>query len=332
MDCGVMQTQQRIYSPMAAGNGAYIVHSVLARNVSGYTLESIPTNKTLFPPLLKSYRKLASIVHTVPEYGDVLFPPESKSVITFHNFFWDISYRQYCSLTHRLFYQFLQFDFVTQAVDRADAIVAVSEYTASLVRQTFPEAKLKVIHNGVDITRFTPRKQTESKVVNILFSGNPSRRKGRDMLRAVAQRLPENVFLLVTGGLRSIGENLKHSKIKYLGQVPYASMPALYQQADILLLPSYREGLSLSAMEAMSSGLPIVCYDTSSMRELIVAQKGGYLSAPDNLTELMNNLNKLINSVYEREQFGAFNRARCEALFSEERMVAQYQRLFDGLL
>lgn len=317
---------------MAAGNGAYIVHSVLARNVSDYALESIPIKRTVFPPLLKPYRKNASIVHTVPEYGDVFFTPESKSVITFHNFFWDVSYRQFCSLSQRLFYQFLQIDFVKQAVDRADAVVAVSEHTASLVRETFPKAEVSVILNGVDIHRFTPLKRLVSKTVNILFSGNPSRRKGRDMLRAVAQQLPENVYLLVTGGLRSVGEDLNHSRIKFLGQVPYEKMPELYQQSDILLLPSYREGLSLSAMEAMSSGLPIVCYDTSSMRELIVAQKGGYLSTPDNLADLMRSLNTLVNNPSEREQFGAYNRSRCEALFSEERMVAEYIRLFDGLL
>jgi glycosyltransferase involved in cell wall biosynthesis len=326
-----MTSKNKIFSPMASGNGAYIVHSILEKKIPGYSLEAIPVRKTVYPSLLKSYRKDASIVHTVPEYGDIFFSSKSKSVITFHNFFWDAQYRPFCSLSQRLYYQFLQAGFVKRAVDKADVIVAVSEYTASLVRGAFPSVEVQVILNGVDVNRFTPVKKCRGKALNILFSGNPTRRKGRHVLKAVADSLPEHAKLLVTGGLRKDNTDLCHPRIRFIGHVPYKNMPKLYRDSDILILPSYREGLSLSALEAMASGLPVVAYDASSMSELIISNQGGYLTPSDDIAGLNNSIAKLIADPVILAEMGAFNRQRTLALFDQQRMVSEYVELFDSM-
>jgi glycosyltransferase involved in cell wall biosynthesis len=316
---------------MVSGNGAYIVHANLARAIPGYTLQGISAMKAVYPGLLKPYRRQAEIVHTVPEYGDVFFSMAKKSVVTFHNFFWDAAYRPYCSFAQSIFYRFLQEGYVRRAIEKADAVVAVSEYTAGLVRACYPEVDVQVILNGVDTKRFSPGKNKPDAQLNILFSGNPTRRKGRHVLKAVAESLPEHVTLLVTGGLRKEDGDLRHPRIRFVGHIPYENMPDIYRKADILLLPSYREGLSLSALEGMASGLPVVSYDSSSMSELVVHGSGGYLSPVDDIKGIVTSISNLISAPNSLTEMGMFNRKRVIEHFDQQRMVAEYAALFHSM-
>lgn len=328
-----MHVPLNIYSPMAAGNGAYIVHARLARRLSNYRLNSVPVNKTIFPPLLNAYREAADIVHTVPEYGDVFARPDSKLAITFHNYFWDRAYRRRCTFSQKLFYRYLQSRSVTAAVDRADAITAVSQFTSELVRQAYPSARVETLLNGVNTTTFSPRTtRKDDGSIHILFSGNPTKRKGIHALKAIAGVLPKDVFLVVTGGLRKQRNALTHPQIKQVGNLPYEKMPALYQSADLLLLPTYREGLSLSVLEAMACGLPVISFDTSSMSELIIDGEGGLLCEPDDLTKLSDKISLLIRDKTALAQMGKFNRERCTRLFNEDPMIAGYEKLFSSLM
>lgn len=317
---------------MVSGNGAYIVHANLANQIPGYILQDLPATKSIFPRLLKPYSRQADIVHTVPEYGDIFLREARKSVLTFHNFFWDKAYRPYCSLPQRLFYQFLQAAYVRNAVISADAIVAVSEYTAGLIKASYPDVRVQVILNGVDTKHFYPSENKNKSQINILFSGNPTRRKGRHVLKAIADSLPEHAKLLVTGGLRKNDTDLNHPKIKCVGYVPYEKMHELYWQSDILLLPSYREGLSLSVLEAMASGLAVVAYDSSSMSELVTEGRGGYLTSIDRVDDLITSVSKLISNQDKLAEMGFYNRERAVALFDQRRMVSEYAALFNSML
>ena len=328
-----MNTPRKIYSPMAAGNGAYIVHSRLAQHIAHYRLSAVPVNKTMFPPLLNAYREAADIVHTVPEYGGVFASPDTKLAITFHNYFWDPVYRQHCTLGQQIFYRLLQNRSVAAAVDRADAITAVSHFTAELVREAYPNAHVETLLNGVSTTIFSPGTSSkDDRSTHILFSGNPTKRKGIHILKEIAGHLPKDVFLVVTGGLRKQRSALSHPQIKQVGGLPYEKMPALYQSADLLLLPSYREGLSLSVLEAMACGLPVIGFDTSSMSDLIIDGEGGLLCAPDDLIKLSDKIGTLIRDKSALVQMGRFNRQRCMRLFNEDLMIAGYEKLFSSLL
>lgn len=321
-----------IYSPMPPGNGAYVLHSILAGAIPNYAIQPVPVRKTLFPTLLKPYRKPADIVHTLPEFGDVFLNDQAKAVLTFHNYFWDRAYRPYCSLAQNLFYRLLQSKYVERSLLKADAIVAVSEFTAGLVQSSYPGVKVQVILNGVDTQRFYPREHKIDRSINILFSGNPSRRKGGHVLKTVADSLPKHARLIVTGGLRKGYSDLHHPNITFVGHVPFEDMPSLYRQADMLLLPSYREGLSLSALEAMASGLPVITYDSSSMGELIVNGRGGFLTPIDRVDDLVCAVLKCIEDHDLLVSMGCYNRQRAVAVFDQKKMISEYTSLFNTLL
>lgn len=320
-----------IYSPLASGNGAYILHSQLSRYIDNYHVCAVPAKLTVFPPLLARYVKNARLVHTVPEYGDVFLQAAEKSVVTFHNYFWDEAYFNYCQPLRRLFYKYVQKAYVKRALIQADVITTVSDFTANLISSAFPGVSVKTIYNGVDVDKFKPIQSKEGRKIKVLFSGNTSRRKGGHILSAIADSLPGGVMLQVTGGPSVNSAHINHPNIEFLGAVHHDSMPNLYNQADMLLLPSYREGLSLSVLEAMASGLPVIGYDSSSMSELIVAEKGGILCQAGDVSALNVAIRELAGDPLKRYEMGQFNRARTERQFNQARMVAGYRTIFDCL-
>lgn len=90
------------------------------------------------------------------------------------------------------------------------------------------------------------------------------------------QVLDKNIVIYYTSGLREKSELVAHPRLKPLGRVPYDDMPKLYQNMDILLLPTVREGHSIAVLEAMACGLPVIASNVASLPEQIIHKQGGF--------------------------------------------------------
>lgn len=82
----------------------------------------------------------------------------------------------------------------------------------------------------------------------------------------------------------------------------------ILQSADIFLFPSLREGLSVSLMEAMAEGLPIIASDIRGNRDLVIHNEGGYLHQPRDVEGFSRCLTTLIQDKEIREKMGHRNR------------------------
>ena len=82
----------------------------------------------------------------------------------------------------------------------------------------------------------------------------------------------------------------------------------LYKGADIFVFPSFREGLSVSMMEAMASGLPIVCSKIRGNIDLVVENEGGFHFNPNEKIDLKNKINEICKNVSLRKFFGSVNK------------------------
>lgn len=78
-----------------------------------------------------------------------------------------------------------------------------------------------------------------------------------------------------------------------------------YDAADAFVFPSFREGLSVSLMEAMASGLPVVCSRIRGNTDLIDDGKGGYLFNPSEIDDVEKSIGKLMEE--DRIKFGTYN-------------------------
>jgi len=316
-----------IFSPIPDGSGACIVHQALCQHIEGYQIKRFNPKIALFPPLLHLLGKDCRVLHTIPECGDLIFQRAKYVVVTVHNFYIDDEYIATAPRAQQIYYRLVLRPLVTRALLRANRVVAVSDYTAGLVRRYFPDTKVEVIKNCVNEKQFFPPQARNNQRIKVLFSGNPSQRKGRQVLLQLADQLPATAELIVTAGLRN-KTNLRHNNIKVIKYVNHEQMAALYRSVDILLLPSYREGLSLAVLEAMASGLPVVGFDSSSMAELIDDQKGGYLSPVNDFRALLRALERLITATALRQDQGLYNRERIVRYFFEHKMVKEYSELF----
>jgi sugar transferase (PEP-CTERM/EpsH1 system associated) len=101
-----------------------------------------------------------------------------------------------------------------------------------------------------------------------------------------------------------------------------------YQQMDVFVLGSLREGISNTILEAMASGLPVIATDVGGNAELVDAGNTGTLVAPAHSSALADSIVLYACDVGLRRQHGAAGRVRAEREFSIARMVECYAELY----
>lgn len=109
-------------------------------------------------------------------------------------------------------------------------------------------------------------------------------------------------------------------------------MPTVLAQAHIACLPSYREGVPKSLIEAAAAGLPVVTSDAPGCREIVADRRSGFLVPPRAVSALVDALQKLLNDGDLRRQMGEQGRALVLAGFTEAQVVSAtlevYRELF----
>jgi len=321
---------------MATGNGAYVVHKMIEKHVDGYRVYGYNPWWEYFPvtfPLFFRGQK-PSLVHTTPDYGYLFRRTGSPLVVTVHNFVLDSFMKRYSSWAQRIHYKTDLLFFTRLSIEKADCITAVSKFTADMVREELGfRGPIRIIYNGIDTRRFHPPQKIENrKNVRVLFAGNLSRRKGADLLPKIASRLASGIEIFFTRGLRNRVLFPDSSNLRSLQKIPYQRMPEVYRNADILLLPTVREGFVLVVAEAMACGLPVVASDCSAIPELVDHGKGGFLCPVGDVDAFAERINQLADSPAIRKEMGEYNRAKIEKHFTLDRMISEYRNLFEEVL
>jgi len=325
-----------IVSPMPTGNGAYILHKMLEAKIENYRVYGYNPYLTLAPPFLafigRDRKPLA--IHTTPDYAIFSSQKDIPIVLTFHNYVLDPWMRTYSSFLEKIHYATDLRLWTRMAIYKAHIVTAVSNFTATLAKKDLNILRpIKVIRNGVDAALFKPRiSKTFQKEVRVFFSGNLTRRKGAHWLPGIAQRLKKDVTVHYTQGLRNQNRMQAGPALNPLGPITFRDMPERYREMDIVLLPTVREGLSLSVLEAMACGLPVVASNCSSIPELVDHGKGGFLCPVGDVDAFAEKINILADSPRLRREMGEYNRAKVEKMFTLERMVNEYRDLFEEVL
>lgn len=121
-------------------------------------------------------------------------------------------------------------------------------------------------------------------------------------------------------------ENGMYDRVRFLGY--RTDVSELYEASDIFLLPSHREGLSVSLMEAMASGLPCVVSRIRGNVDLIDEDKGGYLFDSNDVREARNKIRTALKA--DRKDMGQYNREKIKG-FSVETVMEKMRRIYKGI-
>jgi glycosyltransferase involved in cell wall biosynthesis len=328
----------KIISPMASGNGAYIIHRILGNKIPNYHICGYNPYWTLCPPALPFLCRrqgIPDLIHTTPDYAAFFKRGKIPLIITFHNFVLDKEAVVHGTLLQRIHHQTDLRFFIRKALSAATVVTAVSHFTAKLVKKELGcRSNIQVIYNGVDVNKFTPlySSKTSSKEIRVFFSGNLTQRKGAHWLPSISRQLSKNVHLYYTQGLRTQNIFPSSTGLYPVGSVHFEDMPDRYNEMNILVMPSVREGFGLAIAEAMSCGLPVVASNCSSIPELIDDGKGGFLCPVGDIEAFAEKINLLADSPKLRHEMGEYNRAKVEKMFTLDRMVNEYRELFKEML
>ncbi|MEO5640647.1 MAG: glycosyltransferase family 4 protein [Sphingomicrobium sp.] len=150
----------------------------------------------------------------------------------------------------------------------ADRIVV----PATNVAANFPaelQSRLFINRYGADLTMFPQREAPPSGPPTMVFAGGWTRRKGVDLMVPLLERIPE-LRLIHCGAVAD--EPLPfHPRFTSIGRVDQRSLGAHYRNADLLISPSREEGLPLVRIQALASGIPIVCSDDTGAQDMAVS-------------------------------------------------------------
>ncbi len=201
---------------------------------------------------------------------------------------------------------------------------------------------IRVVLNGVDVARFQPPKTAAKNLVPVIgVAARLAPMKGLEYLvEAVAdlKRRGLNCELRIAGEgpLREYLDARSRAldiadRVRFLGH--QSDMSRFYESLDVMALPSVAsEGLPLSILEAMATGLPVVSTHLSGIPEAVVDGVTGTLVPPRDAGALAAALEPLLRSRGAREDMGRAGRSRIEAEFSFERMSTQVAAIYGDVL
>jgi len=277
----------------------------------------------------------ANMVHVNTWLHTRFIPPNLPVLATVHHIVHDPILRPYKSPAQRLYHAAWIKGIEAAVLDRAQAVTAVSAFTAGQVRRVFGLQDVQVIHNWVDTDRFQPgRERAPHRPFRLLFVGNWSRRKGADLLPAIMEKLGPEFELWSTAGLR--GRRARRrlpSNIRFRGRVDGTEeLVRLYQDADALLLPSRLEGFGLVALEAQACGLPVIATDGSALPEVVKDGSTGLLCPLDDVSCFAAAANRVATDDELRNRMRISGCQHVLTGFSKDQAVRKYIEIYSSLL
>ena len=295
----------------------------------------------LQPDLVHASLTLSPLDFRLPDLCQQLGLP---LVATFHPPF-DAGLRNLSSGTQQLTYQLY-----APSLARYDRVVVFSDLQADvLMRLGVPASRLAVIPNGVDPEQWKPSPALASPHLQdlrerfagqrvFLYMGRIATEKNVEaLLRAWRLVQPEGCILVVVGDgpvrqslMQSYGQEIQ---VHWWGHEPdQAKRLALLQLAEVFLLPSLVEGLSLALLEAMASGTACVATDAGADGEVLEGGAGIVISTQGVTTQLRTLLPVLRDQPVLSAELGRRARQRALERYTLTRNIDQLETLYAELV
>ena len=313
-------------------------------------ISKIPAAKSLYSSVMnRRFERTANAIRgaVYHETNYILNPYKGPCVTTVH----DLSYIRYphCHPDHLV--EWLTAN-LPKSLDRADRVLTVSNVVREELIGHFniPEEKVLTVYEGV-AAGYKPRTAEQTADVlsslglhhkqYVLLSATLEPRKGIDVLLDAWGLLPlqqrRECPLILTGSsgwrnealLAKLAAHVREGTVRHLGYVPSDVLSVLFSGASVFCYPSFYEGFGLPVLDAMSSGVPVICRAGTSMAEF--AQGACLLCDTGEPAELAVNLESLLNS--QSMQSSWAEKGLCQAAqFSWERCAHETASVYREIL
>ena len=336
-------------APVAAEHRAVFEQHDIRHRIREITSGPMPYPKWQewwLPRVARSQR--LDLLHTPFHFGLPWFAP-CPTVATLHDAI-DVLHKRPWGQRIQLKSLLSRF-YLWEARHRATGIITVSRFSATDLagKLHIPKSKIAVIAEAADPLFHQPmetngqRKVLRSYAVGsapyVFYVGGLEERKNMPLAVQALAKIKNLTFmeLVLAGGSRADIENLKElvkslglaDRVRFLGRVPDADLPALYSGALALVYPSRWEGFGLQLVEAMATGCPVLASSAASLPEVL--GNGGELFSPDDPDELAALFMKLQTDEAWRQTMAEKSRKRGSE-FSWEQTAQETLRLYRSLI
>lgn len=233
------------------------------------------------------------------------------------------------------------------SIEESDGVTTVSEYLKQRTIDNYEvEKEIEVIPNFVDLDEFRPeevsccRKSIAPFGEKILVHVSNFRKVKRikDTIRIVEKlkdEIPIKLLLIGDGPERSDCEKLARdlglvNEILFMGK--QSELKNILSVSDLFLLPSKEESFGLSALEAMSCGVPVISSNIGGIPEVNIHGETGYLSEVGDVDDMANNCKKLLTNEKLLKRFSNNALVRAKVHFDRNIIIPQYEEYYEKIL
>jgi len=228
-----------------------------------------------------------------------------------------------------------------------DKIICVSEYDqkTAIRNKICKKNKLTVIHNGIDIEKisFLTKEKAQKKLIGkvspfiIGTIAEYTKNKGLIyLLKAIKNIKDQEIDIILIGS----GENpdkeklksfIKKYNLKNINFIEFIDNAASYLKSfDIFILPSLKEGLPYTILEAMAAEIPIIATDVGGIPEIIKNDINGILIKPKNPKLIKEKILHLINNPEISKDLSQKAKIRINKKFTLKRMIQKTRKIYSN--
>jgi len=235
---------------------------------------------------------------------------------------------------------------VVRAANQASCILSVSQaLKAKLVEYGVSAEQISVIYNGVDQSRFQPAAEPPlQQRQQLIYVGNLKSDKGIfELLQAfslLAEHHPELSLHYYGAGpgmarlKQQITQRNLQGRVTLHGSIAHAQLPQVFNQARLLVLPSYHEGVPNVLLEAMASGVPSVATQVGGIPEILNEHTGVLIDRVADVSATLDALNQALSRDWQsqliREQAARFDWHN-NAAATRQLLLGSQTEVSDGL-
>lgn len=209
---------------------------------------------------------------------------------------------------------------------------------AGMLREIGFSGPIEAVSNGVDTHCFQPsdvNDYSRAEIPIVLYTGRLDDDKNTDtIIDAIPHVLKRTKARFRIGGegtdrarlqQKVTALNLSHV-VSFTGYVSDSELPQVYKNADVYVIASTVELQSLSTLDAMASGLPVVAVDAGALPELVKSGMNGYVVSPGDSEAFGNAVAEVLLNRDRRRAMGEHSRLIAES-HSLAKMVSQYEEI-----
>ena len=223
--------------------------------------------------------------------------------------------------------------FLKKILKNSDIDLVLNKFSEEYIKKNY-QKEVRLIPNFMlqkDFQKLSKLKCIKKDIKKILYTGHITEAKGCKEILEVAKEIPELNFVLAGKVNDEYFKNYTLKNVVFLGEISSQEVKKQLKDADIFLFLSHTEGFTMSLLEAMSAGLPIIATDVGANRDMI-EDNGGVIVDIGDVKKVSQEIIKLKSDLILRQKMSVFNIEKVRENYLQEKILEEIFKIYKEIL